>query len=354
MAVRPPKPATSAGPGREWKWDSKKKRWVAERKTATVTIAPGAGSAAGGPMALSNTGQVVVGAPVAGVTYPTFSPTTGAGTTTGASPTPSTTRKLTIEEILADPALMGAIDKQLAPLLSGVFGTSGLTYSPTGEPGRAATVRELFQNPGALSLTVGGKTIGSGVEAWDQLAGLAAGDVSSGITGTTLGDLINAARRASIQAAEARSASGVSGGEGVAGAEREIGRKLQQGGYSKFLQDFVASIANIGTQRSAGAQDVLKTLADAAVPGTTTVETGTGTGGGGGGGGAATSWKPADVKPNTPGANMPVAERAAYTKLGDPKGSGRPKDPKPGDTFKSSGGVFFVYKSKPKPGWYKK
>lgn len=358
MAVRPPKPTSNPGPGREWKWDSKKKQWVAERKTANVTFGQGAAGAAGGPTKVTANGTVVLGAPQPGVTYPTFSQTTGSGTTGGPPPPPSSTRKLTIEEILADPALMGAIDKELAPLLTGVFSRAGISYSPEGEPGRAVTVREMFQNPGNLVLTVGGKTIRPGVEGWDELAGLAAGDVSSGITGTTLGNLINAARLASIQAAEARSSSGISGGEGAAGGQREIGRKLEQGGYSQFLQDVVTSIANIGTQRGEGAKDVLKTLSESAVPGTTTVDTGTGgTGGGtggGGGGGAATSWKPADVKPNTPGANMPVAERDAYTKPGDPQGSGRPKNPKPGDTFKSSGGVFFVYKSKPKPGWYKK
>lgn len=287
-------------------------------------------------------------APKAAVAPTPTAPTTTAPTTTA----PSSTRQLTVEEILADPTQMAGVDMRLAPELTDIFSRSGLAYSPAGS-GRAATVSEVFQNPDPLNLTVGGRTIRSGVEGWEDVSSIPAGDVSSGITGTVLGNVITGARRAAAAAAARRSAGGISGG--VARADVEQQKKAEQAQYSDFLQSFLSDIfKGIGGRRTEGALGILESQADQPVPGTTTTGDGEGAPTGGTGGGAGASWKPETLAANSTGATMPVKERGAYTRIGKPKGTKLPKNPKPGATFKSSGGVFFVYKSKPKPGWYRK
>lgn len=65
---------------------------------------------------------------------------------------------------------------------------------------------------------------------------------------------------------------------------------------------------------------------------------------------------PVVVKPNSVGPTIPVTNRGNFDKPGKPQGSGVPKNPKPGMSFKGSGGVTFVYRSDgPKgKGWYSK
>lgn len=65
---------------------------------------------------------------------------------------------------------------------------------------------------------------------------------------------------------------------------------------------------------------------------------------------------PVVVKPNSVGPTIPVTNRGNFDKPGNPQGSGVPKNPKPGMSFKGSGGVTFVYRGDgPKgKGWYSK
>ena len=65
---------------------------------------------------------------------------------------------------------------------------------------------------------------------------------------------------------------------------------------------------------------------------------------------------PVVVKPNSVGPTIPVTNRGNFDKPGKPTGSNVPKNPKPGMSFKGSGGVTFVYRGDgPKgKGWYSK
>ena len=60
--------------------------------------------------------------------------------------------------------------------------------------------------------------------------------------------------------------------------------------------------------------------------------------------------------PNSVGPDVPQSSRGNYTKKGNPQGSNRPNNPKPGMSFKGTGGVEFIYRSAGPngAGWYHK
>lgn len=65
---------------------------------------------------------------------------------------------------------------------------------------------------------------------------------------------------------------------------------------------------------------------------------------------------PVVVTPDSVGPTIPTSNRGNFKSKGNPQGANVPKNPKPGMSYKGSGGVTFVYRSEgPKgPGWYSK
>ena len=65
---------------------------------------------------------------------------------------------------------------------------------------------------------------------------------------------------------------------------------------------------------------------------------------------------PVAIQPGSVGPIVATSNRGNYVKKGTPRGPDVPKNPKPGRSYKGTGGVTFVYRSEgPKgPGWYHK
>lgn len=300
---------------------------------------------------------------------------TGGASGSGSTPAAPTTRPITMEDIFKDPTMQASVDLGLAPEVTNLFRRMGIAITPTGSQDWA-TVAQLF-NPEAYgglganrSLSVGGRTI----RGWGDVSGIETGVPAantSGLSGTTLGNLIQSAASAAAAGAAGRSSRGVTGGA------REAGRKIEQnvaeGGWNAFINGVMESIAGIGQQRQQGLTGLLQNVIE--VPGSGSVTepapdtgggttgggtTGGGTTGGGTTGGGTTSGTPSQpwwvsMKPGESGGKqrVPEASRGAYTVPGKPGGK-PPTPPEAGMAYKGPSGVLWVYRLNPKPGWYKK
>lgn len=301
---------------------------------------------------------------------PVLPPATGGGSTS----TSPNTRPVTWADIWNDPTMQASVDAGLAPQVTNLFRRMGIAITPSGSQ-TWASVAQLFNpeaagglSPTGRALSVGGRT----VSGWGDVSGIETGvpDANtSGLSGTTLSNLIQSAASAAAAGAAGRSSRGVTGGA------REAGRRMEQSsaeaGWNAFLTGVMESIAGIGTQRQQGLTGLLQNVIE--VPGSgsvveptpspvppSTPGTSGGTSGGAGGGtggGASAPSQPwwTSLKPGESGGNqrVPESSRGAYTVPGSPGGKA-PAKPEPGMAYKGPSGVLWVYRLQPKPGWYKK
>ena len=236
-----PKPTTSAGPGRTWKVVGG--RWQAVRNTATAPTGPGSTYKPEQPQGQQGQG----------------SDGESGGTTEETVDVPKTKEQIESEAKTqvgySDPAYQGQFTKLMSDLGFG-FGTQGGTGY--------ASFADVFGAPGAgadTSKFVIRDAMGRAItpESYGDILGsdVYSEDAAKNIAGTALGNLITSARRSAAEEAEGRSASGIGGGSGVAGAQAAGRRTAGQMGFGDLLRQLQSGVSEIQSGRGQEYLDAL-------------------------------------------------------------------------------------------------
>jgi len=143
------------------------------------------------------------------------------------------------------------------------------------------------------------------------------------------------------------------GGGGLAAQRQELALMQTQGGAADVTKNLLTGIGEqYGISQQANVDELVR-QADAATAAANTAAEG----------GSITNPEMAVspvasvvVTPDSVGPTIPTSNRGNFKRKGNPQGANVPKNPKPGQSYKGTGGVTFVYRSEgPKgPGWYSK